>query len=129
MEEKGPVRTTRFWVLVLAVVLAAALAAMALLSLGREEGAVVQVSQDGQVVDTFPLDAPLSKVYLGPEGRRNVVVIENGQVSVTEADCPDQICVRHAPTRTAGDPIVCLPNRLVVEVVTERTPSGVDGVS
>ena len=127
--EKGPANSTTFWLAVVLGIAAAAAAAMVLLSLGREEGALVQVSQNGQVVDTFPLEEPRSKVYLGPEGRRNVVVIEQGQVSVTEADCPDQVCVRHAPTKAAGDPIVCLPNRLVVEVVTEPSPSSVDGVS
>lgn len=129
MEEKRPVKSTKFWLAVVLGIAAAAAMALAVLSLGRTEGALVQVSQNGQVVDTFPLDTPLSKVYLGPEGRRNVVVIENGQVSVTEADCPDQVCVRHGPTKEAGDPIVCLPNRLVVEVVTERTPSSMDGVA
>ena len=37
-------------------------------------------------------------------------------VFMEEASCPDQICVRKGPTNQTADPIVCLPNSLVVEV-------------
>ena len=58
------------------------------------------------------------------------VEIKDGKVAVTEADCPDKICVRHGPTDQTADPIVCLPHTLVVQVLA---PAGgteaLDGVS
>ena len=45
-----------------------------------------------------------------------MVTIQDGMVFMEEANCPDQICVREGPTNQTADPIVCLPNRLVVEV-------------
>ena len=46
----------------------------------------------------------------------NTVHVEPGAISVTEADCPDGICVRQGKLTTAGVPIVCMPHRLVIEI-------------
>ena len=42
----------------------------------------------------------------------------NGKVSVSEASCPSQDCVRHLPS-DSGAPIVCLPNRMVIKFADE----------
>ncbi|MCR5800175.1 MAG: NusG domain II-containing protein [Lachnospiraceae bacterium] len=47
----------------------------------------------------------------------NIVVIEGGSVYVREADCPDRICVHHVRINRTGETIVCLPHRLVVEII------------
>ena len=46
----------------------------------------------------------------------NVVVISSGTVSVTEASCKNQVCVKHGKISSPGESIVCLPNRLVVRI-------------
>ena len=46
----------------------------------------------------------------------NVVVISGGTVSVTEASCKNQVCVKHGAISRSGESIVCLPNRLVVRI-------------
>ena len=71
----------------------------------------------------------LTGLQTGENGGRNVVVIENGMVFVSEANCPDQICVKHKPLNQTADPIVCLPNSLVVKVITNETENQLDGVS
>jgi len=45
------------------------------------------------------------------------VCIEGGKVFVREADCPDLLCV-HQGAIDAGS-LVCLPNRIVVRVVSD----------
>ena len=62
-------------------------------------------------------------------GGYNLVVIENHTVRVAEASCPDQVCVRHGATDQTADPIACLPNGLVVEVVANPQTSQLDGVT
>ena len=57
-------------------------------------------------------DAPASEQY----DYYNVVEISGGKVSVTEASCKNQVCVRHGSISKAGESIVCLPNRLVVSI-------------
>ena len=46
----------------------------------------------------------------------NVVVISGGTVSVTEASCKNQVCVKHGVISRPGESIVCLPNRMVVRI-------------
>ena len=56
--------------------------------------------------------------------------IKDGKVSVTEASCPDKVCVNHGSTDQTADPIVCLPNKLVVRVLAPGDdPNQLDGVS
>ena len=57
-------------------------------------------------------DAPASAQY----DYYNVVVISGGTVSVTEASCKNQVCVKHGAISRSGESIVCLPNRLVVRI-------------
>jgi hypothetical protein len=94
-----------------------------------QTGAQVQITQGGQVVGTYPLDRDRTLTYETDSGGTNTVVISGGTVSVTQASCPDQICVRHGPTDQTADPIVCLPNTLVVEVIGGDSSGDLDGVS
>ena len=53
-----------------------------------------------------------------PEGTGyNLVSITDGVVVMEAADCRDQICVQHKPISSKGESIICLPHRLVVEIV------------
>ena len=36
------------------------------------------------------------------------------------ADCPDQICVKQKPVDESGRDIVCLPNKVVVRVISDK---------
>ncbi len=56
----------------------------------------------------------------------NVVVIENGKVRVTEADCPDGICKDYRPISYVGETIICLPHKVVIEIVGENTDANLD---
>ena len=47
----------------------------------------------------------------------NLLSVTDGKVVVEAADCKDQICVRHKPVSSKGESIICLPHRLVVEIV------------
>lgn len=46
----------------------------------------------------------------------NLIQIGEGRVRVIEADCPDQLDVKQGYISEIGEVIVCLPNRLVIEI-------------
>lgn len=53
-----------------------------------------------------------------PEGNSfNLLAVSADGVSMDAADCRDQICVHHIPIVSGGESIICLPHRLVVEIV------------
>lgn len=45
----------------------------------------------------------------------NVAEIKNGQIAMTEAKCPDQLCIHQGPFGKRGGLIVCLPNEVIIE--------------
>jgi len=45
------------------------------------------------------------------------LVINKGEVYMESADCPNQICVHHSRISRKGETIVCLPNRVVIEII------------
>lgn len=47
---------------------------------------------------------------------QNVVVVEDEEIFVLEADCPDRICVRTGRLSKAGDTAACLPHKILIEV-------------
>lgn len=47
----------------------------------------------------------------------NLISVTGGTVIMESADCRDQICVRHKPVSSKGESVICLPHRLVVEIV------------
>jgi hypothetical protein len=49
----------------------------------------------------------------------NVVEIENGGARMLDADCRDKICIKEGFKDKNGETIVCLPNKLVVEIKGE----------
>lgn len=107
------------------VVLTVALCLFALLWLLPPAGAMVEVAVDGRVVATLPLDTPASLPIAGKDGGSCLLTVADGVATVTEATCPDQICVRHHAVSRVGQSIVCLPGGIVVTVVG-GTPA-VDG--
>ncbi|MDO5382390.1 MAG: NusG domain II-containing protein [Eubacteriales bacterium] len=76
----------------------------------------VLIKSDGEVICQLPLNVNKSVTVEGYKGGYNVVVIEDGKVSMYEADCPDKLCVKTGNISKTGETIVCLPHRIVVEI-------------
>ena len=71
---------------------------------------------DGVEYGSFPLDTDMVERIELPDGAFNVLEIKDGKADVTDASCPDGICVNHRPVSRQKQSITCLPNRLVVEI-------------
>ena len=90
----------------------------------RTEGGEVVVRVDGVETErhaltedgTFPLN-----------GGSNILVIAEGQAWLSEANCPDRLCVRQGKIHYTGQSIICLPNRLTVTVEGGES-DGIDAV-
>lgn len=123
------VRSTKFLVLLLALIVFVAVLASILAELGAPRGSVAVISVDSQVrerIDLNQVTEPYSFVVESEWGR-NTVEVEPGRIRVSEADCPDQICVEQGWVEPAGSPIVCLPHRMVIQFTEGE--GGVDAVS
>lgn len=64
-----------------------------------------------------------------PEGiSYNLLAVSETGISMEAADCPDQICVHHIPITGGGESIICLPHRLVVEILGGMETETLDGM-
>lgn len=112
-------------VLLVGGILLLALGLWLTLRLLSSPGAVAVVTLDGEEVARLPLDTDCQADIQSVYGAHRVVV-QDGTVSVTEAPCPDLICVHHVPVSRVGETIICLPCKLVVTVMdgnSVRLPS------
>lgn len=83
--------------------------------LGRQDSAQVSVRVNGTCVKTFSLEDTVTYTIEG-EGGINVLHIDDGVAWLSEADCQDQICVNTGKIKYAGQSIICLPHKVVVEI-------------
>ncbi len=100
-------------IIVLLAVAAAGFFAVKVMQSGQ--GALVVIRIDGSEYGTYPLSEDQT-IEIDNSFGHNVLVIENGSVHMEKADCPDLICVKHAPISHNRETIICLPHKLVVEV-------------
>ncbi len=106
--------------------LLAALVLCGLWLLLRKDGAAVVVEQNGQETARYDLSEDRT-VRIEGEGGYNLLVVQGGQVWLSEADCPTQLCVKTGKIRFAGQSIVCLPHKLTVRILGGT--SGLDAVT
>lgn len=85
------------------------------------DSAMVVVTVDKKVMGRYPLNQDLEQRFDFPDGSYNVLRIYDGNAEVSEASCPDQICVKHHKIHYTNETIVCLPNKLVVEITGGET--------
>ncbi len=109
-------------------VLVVAIAALIFLNLNKKEGNTVIVKVDGKVYKEFPLDVDTTYEIKGVNGGTNLLVIENGHADIAEASCPDKICVDQKQIDKNGETIVCLPNKVVIEINSD-TQSEIDAIA
>lgn len=97
-------------------VIALCVAGIIFLKMNSKPGGKVTLSVDGDVVETFSLSEDTEYIIATDDGM-NTVVIKEGVVSVSKADCPDKVCVNHTPIDSEGETIICLPHKLVIEII------------
>ncbi len=113
--------------LLLLAVIAAALMIWGVSALGRREGGYAVVTVDGEEWGRYPLSRP-AEIEIATAYGVNSLVIADGKAGVTDADCPDRLCVSQKDIRYEGETIVCLPHKLIVRI-EGGTLGELDGVA
>lgn len=82
----------------------------------RGAAASATVTQNGTVIAVLDL-TDSARQMLEVDGAYPLTVIaEHGTVRVSEASCPDQICVRAGVLSKPGDTAACLPAGVVIRI-------------
>ena len=98
-------------------IIAVALLMLLVLQINRgEEGNRIQVILDGKIYGTYSLEK--DQVIEIEEGSfYNKIRVEDGKAYMEEANCPDGYCEEQGKISRHTQTIVCLPHKLVVEVL------------
>ena len=93
-------------------------------------GAVTaKIYQAGILLYTIPLYEVKDDYELsieGEHGEKNIILVSNGKISVSEANCPDHVCVKRGLVDYSDIPIVCMPNQLVIQFEKDEEMKEVD---
>lgn len=81
----------------------------------QEEGSRVIITVNQKEFAIHSLNETITIEIQGTRGI-NYLQIKDGYAKMVEADCSDQICVRHSAIKNSGESIICLPNKLIVEI-------------
>ena len=77
------------------------------------------IYSEGKQLDSIPL-WQVSESYtlqiVSENGGTNELLISRGEISVKEATCPDQICVKQGAIQSSAVPIACVPHHLSIEI-------------
>lgn len=115
-------------IFIVAILAAAAVFWAVLHFTGTGKGASVLITVDGEDFGTYSLGRDQTIEI----NETNVCEIRDGMIRMTDATCPDKLCIHQGAIDEKGGMIVCLPNKVVIQGVKEDSSgsdSGVDAVS
>lgn len=98
-----------------------------LLTRNGEAGNQVRITLDGEEYGTYSLTED-QEIPVRTEYGYNIVQIEDGMVFMKDADCLDKYCIHQGKTNRKNQSIVCLPHKLMVEVVEASKDRSADGI-
>ena len=115
-------------ILLVLAVSAALFAASALQKRNRTADGTVNVYVDGALYASSALGDGKTIVIDQENGSKNVIRLTDDGFYMEEASCPDQRCVHQGTVtqsnwqkRSLGTQVICLPNRVVAELVLRGT--------
>lgn len=101
------------WILVVVILVLAGIGFFIYTNLGRQSAGIVKVTVDGELFGTYSLEKE-QEIEIN---NTNYLMIKDRQVDMIGADCPDQICVEHKTISKNKETIICLPNKVIVEII------------
>lgn len=105
------------------IVLVIALVSLVFFAVTKKEGSTILITVGGEEYQTLELDKNVTLTIDGEGNSHNIVVVEDGYVWMSDADCPDKLCVKHNKIHYNHETIVCLPHKVVVEIINGETNS------
>lgn len=93
-----------------------------------KKGSSVEILVDGVSYGTYSLQEEQTIPIQIQNTTTNILEIKDGKANMVEADCPDQLCVHQKAISKDKETIVCLPNKVVVQVLSD-TESEFDSVA
>lgn len=95
---------------------------------GNSEGDEVKVAVDGQLFGIYDINTDQT-IEVKQDNHINHITIKDGMVSMSYSDCANQVCVHSGAISMTKDSIVCLPNKVMIEIIAKNRGGDVDVIS
>lgn len=104
--------TNKKWIAVFMSVIVICISVIVILN-SLPGGRVAVITKNGEILHRIDLTAVSESYTIDLDG--NVILVENGRISMQSANCPDKLCVKQGKISDIGS-IVCLPNKVIIEI-------------
>jgi hypothetical protein len=101
-------------ILAIALIIVGSISSFAI-SQSNVTGNQVTVQVNGKTYGTYSLSND-QDIEITQGKKTNTVHIKDGKVSMSEASCHNQVCVKHKSINTTGESIICLPNKVIIKI-------------
>ncbi len=86
-----------------------------LISHNQNRGSYAVISVNGKKAERLSLSKDIENFTV--KGADNIsFTIKNGEIYVSESDCPDKICLKTGHISRKGQSIICVPKRVSVTI-------------
>ncbi|MBR4668478.1 MAG: NusG domain II-containing protein [Butyrivibrio sp.] len=113
-------RITKNDLVLIGAFLAGFIAICGMLFVSKKSGMQVVVSVDSVKTASFSLSEDIEYEIKGYDGGTNLLIIKDGEAYLIDSSCPDHLCEHMGKISKVGQSIICLPNRVVVEVIGDE---------
>lgn len=115
----GFIRKHKFDIILVGIIVVVAVAVFLYFQLNKSNGNYVRVTLNKKEIATYPLDKD-GEYNIASGDNYNLLVIKDGKAYIKEASCPDKLCVNQGKVSYNSESLICLPNKLVVTVVSDN---------
>lgn len=110
--------------LIIIIVLLVAASGFIFLKYGRDNdfnSKKAEIYIDGELYQSYELTDDMDEeIVIDTELGTNIVKLYDNGANIIDADCPDKVCVDDGFISEPGEMLVCLPNKVVVEIKGEK---------
>lgn len=86
-----------------------------------------EILYDNTVIETVSLDK--DRTFSLDEFPNIVFEIKDGSIAFIQSDCPDKVCVHTGFINKTGQTAVCLPNKIILKLVSDSQDDAPDAVT
>lgn len=83
-----------------------------------KKGEKIEIYVDNKLYKTYDIDDE-DEIKIESEKGYNLIKIHNHGVEITEASCPDKVCINEGFIEKPSKSIVCLPNKVHIKITSD----------
>ncbi len=84
---------------------------------GMTKGNIISITVEGREYGKYSLEKDQT-IVIGEIDHTNTIEIKDGKAYMKTASCPDQLCVNQNAISYDKQSVICLPNKVVVTVIS-----------